>query len=87
MPDQIFSFVQERYAFAQESFYLQDILRDINERDTSFLDCKHKHMMKYRAPPGKFGVLYHLLPIEFNGLKAIHFSDFSPFGSWIYLGF
>ena len=31
---------------------------DINEQDTSFLDCKHKHMMKSGAPPDKFGVLY-----------------------------
>ena len=45
-----------KYIFAQESFYLQGILNDINEQDTSFLDCKHKHMMKYGAPPDKFGV-------------------------------
>ena len=44
--------------FAQESFYLQGILDDIDEQDTSFPDCKHKHMMKSGAPPGKFGVLY-----------------------------
>ena len=25
--------------FAQESFYLQGILDDINEQDTSFVDC------------------------------------------------
>ena len=49
-----------KYIFAQESFYLhvQGILNDINEQDTSFLDCKHKHMMKCAAPPDKFGVLY-----------------------------
>ena len=35
----------------QETFYLQGILDDINEQDTSFLDCKHKHMMKSGAPP------------------------------------
>ena len=49
-----------KYIFAQESFYLQGILNDINEQDTSFLDCKHKHMMKSRAPPDKFGVLYRM---------------------------
>ena len=38
--------------FAQESFYLNDI----NEQDTSFLDCKHKHMLKCGAPPDKLGV-------------------------------
>ena len=43
---------------AQESFYLQGILDDINEQDTSFLDCKHKHMVKSGAPPDKYGVLY-----------------------------
>ena len=32
----------EKIFFAQESFYLQGILNDINEQDTSFLDCKHK---------------------------------------------
>ena len=37
---------------------------------TSFLDCKHKHMMKSGAPPDKVGVLYRLLPIEFHGYKG-----------------
>ena len=45
-----------KYIFVQESFYLQGILNDINEQDTSFLDCKHKHMMKWGAPPDKFRV-------------------------------
>ena len=45
-----------KYIFAQEGFYLEGILNDINEQDTSFLDCEHKHMMKCGAPPGKFGV-------------------------------
>ena len=57
-----------KYIFIQESFYLQGILNDINEQDTSFLYCKHKHMMKSGAPPDKFGVLYRLLPIEFHGV-------------------
>ena len=35
-----------KYIFKQESFYLQGILNDINEQNTYFLDCKHKHMMK-----------------------------------------
>ena len=46
----------EKYIFAQKSVYLQGLLNDINEQDTSFLDCKHKHMMKCGAPPDKFGV-------------------------------
>ena len=50
-----------KYIFAQESFYLQGILNDINEQETSFCDCKH--MMKCGAPPDKFGVLTVCLPI------------------------
>ena len=45
---------QEKIYFALESFNLQGILDDINEQDTYFLDCKHKHMMKSGAPPHKF---------------------------------
>ena len=48
------------YIFAQESFYLRVIRNDINEEDTSFFDCKHKHMMKSGAPPEKLGVLYRM---------------------------
>ena len=51
----------EKKFFSQESFYLQGILNDINEQDTSFLDCKHRHMimmMKSEAPPDKVGVMY-----------------------------
>ena len=59
-----------KYVFAQESFYLQGILDDINEQDTSFLDCKHKHMMKSGSPPDKFGVLPRLLPTEFHGFSS-----------------
>ena len=52
---------QEKNISAQESFYLQGILDDINEEDPSFLDCKHKHMMKSGAPRDKFGFLYHMV--------------------------
>ena len=45
-----------KYIFAQESFYLQGTHSDVNEQDTSFPDCKRKHMMKCGAPPDKFGV-------------------------------
>ena len=51
-------------------FYLHVILDDINEQDTSFLDCKHMHMIKSRAPPYKVGVLHGLLPIEFHVSQA-----------------
>ena len=51
---------QEKYIFTQESFYLQRILHHIYEQDTSFLDCKHKHMMKSGAPPDKLEYLHHL---------------------------
>ena len=50
-----------KYISAQESFYVQGILDDINEQDTSFLDCKHKHMIKSGAPPDKFEVLYRMV--------------------------
>ena len=36
------------------------------EQDTSFLDCKQKHMMKRGTPPDKVGVVHCLLPIEFQ---------------------
>ena len=36
------------------------VLNDINEQDTSFPDCKHKHVMKNGAPPDRFGVLHCL---------------------------
>ena len=42
---------QGKYIFTQESFYLQDIINNINEQDIYFLDCKQKHMMKRGAPP------------------------------------
>ena len=63
----IFPGSQGKYIFTQESFYLRDILNDINEQVTSFLDCKHKHMVKSGAPPDTVGVLHRLLPIEFLG--------------------
>ena len=62
--------MQGKFTFTQESFYQQNILNYINEQDTSFLDCKHKHMTKNGAPPDKVGVLYSLLPIEFHGFTS-----------------
>ena len=56
--------------FYTKCFYLQDTLNDISEQDTCFLDCKHKHMMKSGAPPGKVGVLFGLLSIEFHGFTS-----------------
>ena len=53
-----------KYISAQESFYLQGILNDINEQDTSFLDSKYKNMMKCGASPDKVkivqGQMYHI---------------------------
>ena len=73
--------------FLHKVFYLQGIFNDI-EQDTSFFDCKHKHMMKSRAPHDKVGVLYPLLPIEFHGFTTrIDFKGLSLFGSWPYLNF
>ena len=56
----IFPGRHEEYIFAQKSFYLEGILNEINEQDTSFLDSKHKHMMKSGAPTDEVGVLYHI---------------------------
>ena len=50
-----------KYIFTRESFYLQGIPEDINEQDKSFLECKHKHMVKSGAPPDKVAVLHILL--------------------------
>ena len=44
----------EKYIF----YTRKGIPNDINEQDTSFLDGKHKHMMKSGAPPDKVGVLH-----------------------------
>ena len=55
---------QEKIYFAQERFYLQGILKEINEQDTSFLECEQKHrwhMMKRGAPSDKVKVLYHMV--------------------------
>ena len=61
----------KKTSFAQESFYLQGIFNYINQRNTSFCDNKHKHMLqKNGAPPDKFGVLYCLLHIEFHGFNG-----------------
>ena len=60
---------QGKYVFIQGNFYLQGILNNINEQDTSFLDRKHKHMMKSGALPDQVGVLHCLLHIEFHGFS------------------
>ena len=59
---------KRKYIFAQESFYLRGILDDINEQDTSFLECKHKHMMKAELHLTSSCTIW--LPIEFNGFKS-----------------
>ena len=51
---------KEKIYFCAKKSYFQCLIDDINEQDTSFLDCKHKHMMKSGAPPDKFGVLYRM---------------------------
>ena len=52
----------------QKSFYLQGILNDVTEQDTSFHDCKHKHMMKSGAPPDK-GLISIFLEMVWVPLK------------------
>ena len=61
---------QEKIYFCQETFYLQGILDDINEHDTSFLDCEHKHMMKS-------ALVHALVP----GLISIFRDGMGPFKS------
>ena len=61
---------QGKYIFKQASFYLQGILDDINEQDTSFLNCKYKHMIKSGAPHDKFRILLHQLPKEIHGFTS-----------------
>ena len=57
-------------------------------RTTSFLECKHKHMMKSGAPPDKVGVLHSLLPIEVHGFTdRIDFLCLSLFSFWQCLKF
>ena len=60
---------QGKYILTQECFYLRGIFNDINEEETSFLDCNHKHMMKSGAPPDKVGALHHLKLVEFHGFS------------------
>ena len=49
--------------FYTRGFCLQGLLNDINEQDTSFLDCKHKHMMKSSAQPDNVRILHRMLLI------------------------
>ena len=69
---------KRKYIFEQESFYLHGILDDINEQDTFCVDCKHKHMMKSRAPPDKFGVLYRMVTyrIQWDGMGPFNSGSF-----------
>ena len=64
------------------------MLDDINEQDTSFVDCKHKHMMKSGAPPDKFGVPYRMVTYRIPCFyKQNKFLRLSLFDSWSYLNF
>ena len=45
----------------------------ISMNRTSFLDCKHKHMIKSGAPLDEFRVLYRLLPIELAIMSKLQF--------------
>ena len=56
--------------------------------NTSFLYCKHKHMMKSGAPPDQVEVLYRMLPIEFHVFTSrIDFYRLSLFDFWSYINF
>ena len=76
---------EESIFLHKESVFLHGIFNDITEQDTSPLDCKHKHMMKSRAPPDNV-FLHRLLPREFHAFTSrIDFKELSLFGSWSYL--
>ena len=68
MPDSFLVGIEN--IFYTRKFLSTSILRDINEQDRSFLDCKDKHMMESGAPPDKVGVLSRLLPIELYGFTS-----------------
>ena len=58
--------MHEKIYFCTRKF-LSTSYNNINEQDTSFLDCKHKHMMKCGATPDKFRVhIPYVYPIEFR---------------------
>ena len=61
---------QGKHSFAQYCFYFQCIFSYINERDRSPPDCKYSHMLQNGALPHSFGVLYHLLHIEFHDFNS-----------------
>ena len=54
---------KENIFLDKKNYYLQGILNDFNEQDTSSLDYKHKHMMKIGAPPNKFS---HALSVTYR---------------------
>ena len=60
----------KKYILAQESSYLQGILNDIIEKDTSFLDCEHKHTMKAELHLTKSESCTVCSPIEFHGFTS-----------------
>ena len=71
---------QEKIYFCIRKFLFKSILHNINEQDTSFRDCKQKHMMKSGAPPDIVRALHRLLPIEFRGFT----SRIDFYGLWLF---
>ena len=67
--------------FYTSIFSPQGKLNDINEQNTAFLDCKHKHMMKSGAPLDNVRVLRRLLPIKFQDF--ISRFDFKGYNSLV----
>ena len=63
---------------------MKGIFKYINESDTSFLDCKHKHMLqKMELHLTNFVTCTHVLHIKFHGFKSrIDFSGLAHFASW-----
>ena len=66
--------------------HLKGVFSYINESDTSFPDCKYKHMVKNGAPFVKFGVLYRQLHIEIHGFNSrIDVLGLTHLGFWYLL--
>ena len=56
----------EKIYLCTRKFLYTRYTQDINEQGTSFLDCKHKHVIKCGAPPDKFGVLSCMFTYRFH---------------------
>ena len=49
---------------------IYEVYSTISMNRAPLFHCKHKHIMKSGAPPDKFGVMPHLVPIQFPGFRS-----------------